>query len=119
MWYAKVSKDISYIPDAVEYFNAELQEAVLANEDYIKSETLTESLVFENEVFRLPFQHRYRAPLHKEDSFSMIDFGDGKPETEKRNVVIVACQILFSEDDGLLVFHVLIFFQFKRSSNFL
>jgi hypothetical protein len=27
MWYAKVSKDISYIPDAVEYFNAELVEA--------------------------------------------------------------------------------------------
>ncbi len=30
--------------------NTELQEAVKANEDYIKSETLTESLVFENEV---------------------------------------------------------------------
>ncbi len=30
--------------------NAELQAAVVANEDYIKSETLTESLVFENEV---------------------------------------------------------------------
>ena len=27
MWYAKVSKDISYIPDAVEYFTAELQAA--------------------------------------------------------------------------------------------
>lgn len=27
MWYAKVSKDISYIPDAVEYFTAELQSA--------------------------------------------------------------------------------------------
>jgi hypothetical protein len=26
-WYVKVSKDISYIPDAVDYFNAELQEA--------------------------------------------------------------------------------------------
>ena len=24
MWYNKVAKDISYIPDAVEYFNAEL-----------------------------------------------------------------------------------------------
>ena len=30
--------------------NAELQAAVVANEEYIKSETLTESLVFENEV---------------------------------------------------------------------
>ena len=30
--------------------NAELQAAVVANEDYIKSETLTENLVFENEV---------------------------------------------------------------------
>jgi isoleucyl-tRNA synthetase len=30
--------------------NAELQEAVVTNEEYIKSETLTESLVFENEV---------------------------------------------------------------------
>ena len=30
--------------------NTELQKAVKANEDYIKSETLTESLVFENEV---------------------------------------------------------------------
>ncbi|MEY4012589.1 MAG: hypothetical protein RIT22_1713, partial [Bacteroidota bacterium] len=30
--------------------NAELKEAVEANEDYIKSETLTESLMFENEV---------------------------------------------------------------------
>jgi isoleucyl-tRNA synthetase len=30
--------------------NTELQAAVVANEDYIKSETLTESLVFENEV---------------------------------------------------------------------
>ena len=27
MWYSKVSKDISYIPDAVEYFEAELQAA--------------------------------------------------------------------------------------------
>ena len=27
MWYAKIAKDISYIPDAVEYFNAELLEA--------------------------------------------------------------------------------------------
>jgi len=27
MWYAKVSKDISYIPDAVVYYEAELQEA--------------------------------------------------------------------------------------------
>ena len=27
MWYAKVSKDISYIPDAVAYFEAELQAA--------------------------------------------------------------------------------------------
>lgn len=27
MWYAKVAKDISYIPDAVEYFNGELDEA--------------------------------------------------------------------------------------------
>jgi len=27
MWYTKVSKDISYIPDAVEYFNNELVEA--------------------------------------------------------------------------------------------
>ena len=27
MWYSKVSKDISYIPDAVEYFNAELEAA--------------------------------------------------------------------------------------------
>jgi uncharacterized protein YfdQ (DUF2303 family) len=27
MWYSKISKDISYIPDAVEYFNAELQAA--------------------------------------------------------------------------------------------
>ena len=27
MWYVKVSKDISFIPDAVEYFNAELQDA--------------------------------------------------------------------------------------------
>ena len=27
MWYAKVSKDISYIPDAVIYYEAELQEA--------------------------------------------------------------------------------------------
>ncbi len=27
MWYSKVSKDISFIPDAVEYFNAELVEA--------------------------------------------------------------------------------------------
>ena len=26
-WYTKVAKDISYIPDAVEYFNAELLEA--------------------------------------------------------------------------------------------
>ena len=26
-WYAKVSKDISYIPDAVDYYNAELLEA--------------------------------------------------------------------------------------------
>jgi hypothetical protein len=26
-WYSKVAKDISYIPDAVEYFTAELQEA--------------------------------------------------------------------------------------------
>jgi len=32
--------------------NAELEEAVKANEDYIKSETLTESLVFENEVVK-------------------------------------------------------------------
>ncbi len=30
--------------------NAELQEAVVANQEYIKSETLTESLVFESEV---------------------------------------------------------------------
>jgi hypothetical protein len=29
MWYAKVSKDISFIPDAVDFFNAELQEARL------------------------------------------------------------------------------------------
>jgi hypothetical protein len=29
MWYSKISKDISYIPDAVEYFNAELQAAKL------------------------------------------------------------------------------------------
>jgi hypothetical protein len=27
MWYSKISKDISYIPDAVDYFNAELDEA--------------------------------------------------------------------------------------------
>ena len=27
MWYSKVSKDISYIPDAVAYFEAELQAA--------------------------------------------------------------------------------------------
>lgn len=27
MWYSKVSKDISYIPDAVDHFNAELLEA--------------------------------------------------------------------------------------------
>ena len=27
MWYAKIAKDISYIPDAVEYFNGELDEA--------------------------------------------------------------------------------------------
>jgi len=27
MWYNKISKDISYIPDAVEYYNAELQAA--------------------------------------------------------------------------------------------
>lgn len=27
MWYSKVSKDISYIPDAVIYYEAELQEA--------------------------------------------------------------------------------------------
>lgn len=27
MWYSKICKDISYIPDAVEYFNAELQAA--------------------------------------------------------------------------------------------
>jgi hypothetical protein len=27
MWYVKVSKDISYIPDAVDYFNLELDEA--------------------------------------------------------------------------------------------
>ena len=27
MWYVKVSKDISYIPDAVDHFNAELIEA--------------------------------------------------------------------------------------------
>ena len=27
MWYSKVSKDISYIPDAVDYFEAELQAA--------------------------------------------------------------------------------------------
>ena len=27
MWYSKISKDISYIPDAVEYYNAELQAA--------------------------------------------------------------------------------------------
>lgn len=27
MWYVKVSKDISYIPDAVDHFNAELDEA--------------------------------------------------------------------------------------------
>lgn len=26
-WYSKISKDISYIPDAVEYFNAELMAA--------------------------------------------------------------------------------------------
>lgn len=26
-WYVKVSKDISYIPDAVDYFNTELQDA--------------------------------------------------------------------------------------------
>jgi isoleucyl-tRNA synthetase len=30
--------------------NAELQAAVVANQEYIKSETLTESLVFESEV---------------------------------------------------------------------
>ena len=27
MWYSKISKDISYIPDAVEYYNTELQAA--------------------------------------------------------------------------------------------
>lgn len=27
MWYAKIAKDISYIPEAVEYFNGELDEA--------------------------------------------------------------------------------------------
>ena len=27
MWYAKIAKDISYIPDAVEYFNGELDNA--------------------------------------------------------------------------------------------
>ena len=27
MWYAKVAKDISYIPEAVDYFNAELVDA--------------------------------------------------------------------------------------------
>jgi hypothetical protein len=27
MWYTKIAKDISYIPDAVDYFNAELDEA--------------------------------------------------------------------------------------------
>lgn len=27
MWYSKISRDISYIPDAVEYFNAELEAA--------------------------------------------------------------------------------------------
>ena len=27
MWYSKVSKDISYIPDAIEYFENELQDA--------------------------------------------------------------------------------------------
>lgn len=27
MWYSKVSKDISFIPDAVEYFNSELVDA--------------------------------------------------------------------------------------------
>ena len=27
MWYAKIAKDISYIPDAVEYFNGELDHA--------------------------------------------------------------------------------------------
>ena len=27
MWYAKIAKDISYIPDAVEYFNGELDSA--------------------------------------------------------------------------------------------
>lgn len=27
MWYSKISKDISYIPDAVAYYNAELQAA--------------------------------------------------------------------------------------------
>ncbi len=27
MWYAKIAKDISYIPDAVEYFNGELDVA--------------------------------------------------------------------------------------------
>ena len=27
MWYAKVAKDISYIPDAVDYFNTELVDA--------------------------------------------------------------------------------------------
>lgn len=27
MWYNKIAKDISYIPDAVDYFNAELQAA--------------------------------------------------------------------------------------------
>ena len=27
MWYAKVAKDISFIPDAVDYFNGELDEA--------------------------------------------------------------------------------------------
>jgi hypothetical protein len=29
MWYTKISKDISYIPDAVEYYEAELQAAKL------------------------------------------------------------------------------------------
>lgn len=27
MWYTKIAKDISYIPDAVQYFNDELEEA--------------------------------------------------------------------------------------------
>ena len=27
MWYTKIAKDISYIPDAVDYFNAELDDA--------------------------------------------------------------------------------------------